>query len=121
MNKINILPLTPATKHILNKETFSYLPKGAYLINVGRGAHNHVADILEAIENGQLSGALLDVFATEPLPKQHPFWRHPKIQVTPHIASLSNPATVVQGIVENYRRFKRGEQLLNLVEMEKGY
>ena len=118
---INILPLTPATKQILNQQTFSYLPKGAFLINVGRGAHNHDTDIMEALDNGQLSGALLDVFPTEPLPKQHPFWQHPKIQVTPHIASLSNPATVVEGIVRNYKRFKRGEPLLHLVELDKGY
>ncbi len=118
---INILPLTAATKGILNKETFSYLPKGAFLINVGRGAHNQEEDIVESIENGQLSGALLDVFKTEPLPAQHPFWQHPKIQITPHIASLSNPETVVAGIVENFERFQRGERLLNLVHLEKGY
>ena len=118
---INILPLTNSTKHILNKKTLGYLPKGAYLINVGRGKHNQEEDIIHCLNEGHLSGALLDVFNKEPLPIQHPFWSHPTIQVTPHIASLSNPSSVVAMVVDNYKRFKRGEPMHNLVSLEKGY
>lgn len=118
---INILPLTAATKFILNRQVLGHLPKGAYLINVGRGNHNQEQDILELLDTGHLSGALLDVFKEEPLPVNHPFWHHPKMQVTPHIASLSNPQSVVAQIVDNYKRFVNGETLLNLVDLDKGY
>lgn len=118
---INILPLTSSTKNILNRRTLSLLPKGAFLINVGRGMHNQEQDIMDLLDEGHLSGALLDVFKEEPLPSHHPFWQHPKIQVTPHIASLSDPLSVVAAVVDNYKRFKRGEPLHNLVSLDKGY
>ena len=118
---ICLLPLTPATKNILNRNTFNALQPGAYIINVARGEHLVESDLLDALESGQLSGACLDVFRTEPLPEDHPFWRHPKIIVTPHISSLTNPGAVAPQIIENYRRVKSGISLLNVVDVKRGY
>lgn len=118
---INILPLTTSTTGILNEKLLSQLPRGAYLINVGRGGHLVEVDLIPLIDNGHLSGASLDVFHTEPLPQKHPFWTHPKIQITPHVASLTNLESAINQVVENYKRMKRGEKLLNEVSPEKGY
>jgi glyoxylate/hydroxypyruvate reductase A len=118
---INMLPLTPETKNILNRNTFGHLPQGAYLINVARGRHLVEADLLAAIASGQLSGACLDVFRTEPLPQKHPFWQQPAITVTPHIASLTNPAAVIPQIMDNYRRVKAGQPVLHRVDPKRGY
>ena len=118
---INILPLTTSTEGILNQKSLALLKKGAYLVNVGRGGHLVEEDLIPMIDQGQLSGAFLDVFRTEPLPAQHPFWIHPKITITPHIASLTNVETAVEQLVENYRRFKAGKELLHVVSLEKGY
>jgi len=118
---VNMLPLTAETRNILNHDTFACLPQGAYVINVARGAHLVETDLLAAIDAGQLSGACLDVFQTEPLPSDHPFWVHPAITVTPHIASLTNPAAVIPQIVENYRRVQAGEQVLFQIDIERGY
>jgi glyoxylate/hydroxypyruvate reductase A len=118
---ICLLPLTGATRGILNRETFSGLPDGAYLINSARGAHLVEEDLLEALDTGKLSGACLDVFRTEPLPPEHPFWERPEIVVTPHISSLTNPEKVCPQIVENYRRMAEGRPLIHLVDREKGY
>ena len=125
LNKADILvcmlPLTPETENILNARTFSRLPPDAYLINVGRGAHLVDEDLLSALDSGQLSGALLDVFREEPLPEQHPFWSHGKITITPHIASVTNPGSAAAQIAENYRRVQNNEPLLNLVDVNNGY
>lgn len=83
-----MLPLTPETKGILNNSLFNTLPKGAYLINIGRGSHLNEDDLIAALDSDQLSGACLDVFESEPLPDNHPFWTHPKITITPHIAGV---------------------------------
>lgn len=116
-----MLPHTPETEDILNQELFQELPKGTYLINVGRGAHLQEEDFLEALANGQLSGAALDVFKTEPLPKEHVFWNHDKITITPHTASITNPATIVPKMVENFQRMQNNEPLKDEVDLEKGY
>ena len=118
---ICLLPLTPGTKDILNRDLFNKLQPGAYVINVARGEHLVEQDLLDAVETGQLSGACLDVFRTEPLPKDHPFWRHPKIVVTPHISSLTIPAAVVPQIIANYHRALSGNPLLNEVDIKRGY
>jgi len=118
---INILPLTASTKYILNRQTLSYLPQGAFLINVGRGLHNHEEDIIHQLDEGHLSGAFLDVFKEEPLVKNHPFWLHPKVYMTPHIASVSNPKSVVEIVVDNYKRYRSGTPMRYLVDLEKGY
>ncbi len=118
---VNLLPLTPQTENILNKGLFQKLSQGAYVINVARGEHLNEHDLLEMIDSGHLSGASLDVFRKEPLPEEHPFWRHPKIQITPHIASITNPKSVVPQIIENYERMTEEEELMNVVERQKGY
>lgn len=116
-----MLPLTEETEEILNEDLFNQLPKGAYLINVGRGAHLNESDLLEAIDNKQLSGAALDVFQDEPLPTDHPFWEHDKIVVTPHTASVTKPASVAPQIVENLKRLKNGKELKHTISRDKGY
>ena len=116
-----LLPLTAATENILNAKLFDQLPQGAYLINVGRGAHLAEADLLNALASGQLSGALLDVFRQEPLPAEHPFWRHDNIRVTPHIASITNPASAAKQVITNYHRLRQGEKPLNIVNRLLGY
>lgn len=118
---ICMLPLTPQTDSILNLQTFSKLKQGAYLINVGRGQHLVESDLLRALDTGILSGACLDVFRQEPLPSDHPFWTHPNITVTPHIASVTNPITAAKQFHENYLRAKAGKILLNQVDLQKGY
>lgn len=125
LNQSNILvcllPLTPSTKEILNIDVFEHLPKGAYIINVARGGHLNDQDLIDSIDDGQLSGASLDVFHDEPLLPEHPFWKHPKIHITPHIASVSDVASVIPQLLENYRRFKKDLPLNNLVFRQKGY
>ena len=116
-----LLPLTEDTKNILDKELFKNLPKDAYVINVARGGHLVEKDLLNMIENGHLSGASLDVFSQEPLPQDHPFWGHPNIHITPHIASISSPKSIVPQILENYDRLAKGEQLMNVISTSKGY
>ncbi|MDX1753725.1 MAG: glyoxylate/hydroxypyruvate reductase A [Salinimicrobium sediminis] len=116
-----LLPLTSQTENILNKRLFERLPQGAYVINVARGPHLVEEDLLEMIDSGHLSGASLDVFRKEPLPEDHPFWKHEKIRITPHIASVTNPSTVVPQILENYERIKQGKELNNVVDREKEY
>lgn len=116
-----LLPLTKETEKILNQESLSKLPKGAFLINVARGGHLAEADLIPLLDSGQLSGACLDVFEQEPLPKDHPFWKHPKVQITPHVASVSDPRAVVPQLAENYFRLCNGKPLLHLVDPVQGY
>ncbi|HKL36879.1 MAG TPA: glyoxylate/hydroxypyruvate reductase A [Salegentibacter sp.] len=118
---VNMLPLTPDTEKILNKELFEKLPKGAYLINVARGEHLVEQDLLAKVDDGHLSGAALDVFWEEPIRDEHPFWKHPKIRVTPHVASVTQPNSVVPQIIENYERLQDGEELKNVVKRDRGY
>jgi glyoxylate/hydroxypyruvate reductase A len=118
---ICLLPLTPATKGILNRKLFSALPSGAALINVGRGPHLVDADLLEALDSGRLSRAILDVTDPEPLPPEHPFWTHPRVFVTPHVASMTQPETAAPILLENLRRHQRGEPLLDLIDRSRGY
>lgn len=116
-----LLPLTAATRGILNRALFAKLPRGARLVNLARGAHLVEADLIEALASGQLAHATLDVFATEPLPADHPFWRHPKITVTPHAAAYSAPESGAQVVCENLRRLRSGEPLLHRVDRARGY
>jgi glyoxylate/hydroxypyruvate reductase A len=118
---ICLLPLTPATQGILNHWTFSKLPAGAYLINVARGEHLVEEDLLAALDSGHLSGACLDVFRQEPLPESHPFWGHPLVTVTPHVASLTYPRDVAPQIVANYHRVRAGQAPLHAVDLARGY
>ncbi|TAA40355.1 glyoxylate/hydroxypyruvate reductase A [Corallincola spongiicola] len=118
---INTLPLTSATRGILNGELFAECQRGCYLINVGRGEHLVETDLLAALSDGQLSGATLDVFMQEPLPAQHPFWQHRDIVVTPHCAALTDQHAVVAQVIENYRRVSRGLPMHHLIDRNRGY
>ena len=116
-----LLPLTRETTGILNNKLFKELPKQSYVINVARGGHLVDEDLLEYINNGHLAGAGLDVFHEEPLSVEHPFWTHPKIHITPHVASVSDIESVIPQLLENYRKLKEGLPLNNTVNREKGY
>lgn len=116
-----LLPLTPETTGILNTTLFKQLPKGAYVINVARGGHLVDADLLAQLDNNHLSGACLDVYHQEPLPKSHPFWTHPKIFMTPHYASVSDTNSVVPQILDNYINLTKEKELNNVVNRKKGY
>jgi glyoxylate/hydroxypyruvate reductase A len=116
-----MLPLTPETENILDAKLFAHLPKGAWLINVGRGGHGNEADILAALDSGQLGGAVLDVFQTEPLPPDSPFWTHPKVTVTPHIAGITDPRNAAAFITDCVARAQSGAPLKNVVDLSKGY
>ena len=116
-----LLPLTEETKGIVNAKTISLMPKGAALINVARGPHVVVPDLIAALDAGQLAHAYLDVFDEEPLPAQSLLWRHPGVTITPHAAALTEPRTAVAKIAENVERVRRGEPALNLVDIAAGY
>lgn len=116
-----LLPLTDATRHIIRAETLRHLPKGAFFINAARGGHVNEDDLLAALDSGQLAGAALDVFETEPLPVTSRLWSHPHVTVTPHVASQSNPKTIAALIGESIRRVERGEAPLNPVDFLRGY
>jgi glyoxylate/hydroxypyruvate reductase A len=116
-----LLPLTPDTEGILNLSLFRKCKKGTFLINVARGKHLIEEDLLVALEEGFISGALLDVYRTEPLPEKHPFWNEKRIQLTPHIASVTNPLAAAPQIIENYKRLIASLPLLNLVNRTRGY
>lgn len=116
-----VLPLTEQTRGILNRQLFQHLPKGAALVNMGRGGHLVEADLLEALADGQLSAAVLDVLEQEPAPMDHPFWHHPQILLTPHIAAMTLPESAFGVLLENIRRHQRGESMLGLVDRERSY
>ena len=115
------MPLTADTRGILDAETFASLPHGACVINVARGAHLVEPDLLAALEGDHLAGATLDVFHTEPLPPESPLWSHPKVLITPHVASYCLPATAADGVVENIRRAPAGQPLRHQVDRRRGY
>lgn len=118
---IDVLPLTRDTRGLLDAKAFAILPKGAYFINMARGGHVVDEALLAALESGQISGAALDVFNVEPLPQDHPYWTHPKVQVTPHIAGATNPRTASPGVIENIKRMRAGQPLLHTVDPKTGY
>jgi glyoxylate/hydroxypyruvate reductase A len=118
---VNVLPLTPHTRGILNARTLSKMPPGSYVVNIGRGAHVIDADLIAALDSGQLAGAMLDVFEQEPLPANNPFWRHPKIIVTPHVAAPTLASESEAQVIENIARLERGEAPGGLVDRDRGY
>lgn len=118
---ICLLPLTPDTEGILGRGTFNRLPPGAAVINVGRGGHLIEADLLTALDKGKVEVAVLDVFQEEPLPVDNPLWDHPQVFVTPHIASVTTPETAVLAVADAIDELRKGLELSNLVDLERGY
>lgn len=116
-----LLALVPATSGILNGRTFAKLPRGSYVINCARGEHLVEEDLLAALDSGHIAGAALDVFRVEPLPGDHPFWRHPKVFVTPHAATCTNANSAARYVADIIRRHYEGRPLLNLVDCDQGY
>jgi len=116
-----LLPLTPETRGILNKDLLSSLPRGAYVLNAARGGHMVAEDMLRALDSGQIAGAALDVFEPEPLPADSPFWTHPKVILTPHAASITIPSSAAPQVVENIHRARARDPLINLVDFSAGY
>lgn len=116
-----LLPLTSETRGILNANLFAHLPRGARLLNVGRGGHLVEADLIVALDSGMLSAAVLDVAEPEPLPAGHPFWSHPRILLTPHIASTTKPETAVDYVLDTIARHRRGEALPGRIDRDRGY
>jgi len=105
----------------VDARTLALLPQGAALVNAARGAHLVEEDLLAALASGQISAAVLDVFREEPLPNGHPFWHHPRIVITPHVAAFTNPSTAAPIILDNIRRFEQGLPLLNRIDPARGY
>jgi len=118
---VSILPKTPETENVLNAGLFAKMPRGASLINAGRGDQLVEQDLVAALESGQISQATLDVFRQEPLPAEHPFWTHPKITVTPHSGGDPFPETAAKAVADNIMRFRNGEPLPNIARPEDGY
>ncbi len=118
---VNLLPLTPETVNILNRDTLSRLQPGGYVINVARGAHLVDEDLLELIKSCHLSGATLDVFRTEPLRPEHPFWREPKITLTPHTSARTLRADSIAQIADKIAALGRGEKIAGIVDAARGY
>ena len=118
---ISLLPLTAKTRGILNAQSLAALPRGAYVISIARGGHIVDADLLAALDSGQIAGAALDSFVEEPLPPTSPYWKHPKVFVTPHVASLTTPRTAAREVAIDIRRLQRGELPRHLVDIKRGY
>ena len=118
---VTLLPKTPETDNLLNARAFAAMPRGAVVLNPGRGALIDDAALLAALDAGQIGHATLDVFRAEPLPQDHPFWSHPGITVTPHIAADTRATSAARVIAENIRRGEAGEPLLHRVDRTRGY
>jgi glyoxylate/hydroxypyruvate reductase len=118
---VNLMPLTPETENILNHATLSQLQQGGYVINVARGKHLVDDDLIALIDGGHLAGATLDVFRTEPLPAEHPFWLHPQITVTPHTSARTLREESIAQIVGKIQALKRGEAINGVVDSRRGY
>ncbi len=118
---ICLLPLTDETRGIMNADLFAHMPQGAMVVNAARGGHLVEDDLLTALGTGQIAEAILDVTGIEPLPEAHPFWAHPRISLTPHVAAITNPATAAAIILGNLDRFAAGLPVAQAVDPARGY
>ena len=118
---INVLPLTEDTKNILTKIELAFLPKGSFIINIGRGGIINESDLLTSLDSGHITAVALDVFAQEPLPENNSLWDHPSVYVTPHIAGQSNPGSAAQTIADNIRLIEKGETAYPIYSHSSGY
>ena len=118
---VNLLPLTPDTRDIMRLDTLSRLQSGGYVINVARGAHLVDDDLLALLASGHLAGAMLDVFRTEPLPQEHPFWRDPKITITPHTSARTLRDESIAQIAGKIRALEAGQAIVGIVDPVRGY
>lgn len=118
---VNVLPLTPETRHVLNRDTFGNMLPGGHIINIGRGEHLDEDALLACLDDGTLAGATLDVFTTEPLPHSHPFWTHPKVVITPHISGTTNARLAMRQIAAKVRAWRAGTPLTGVVDRRAGY
>ena len=118
---VNLLPLTPETRDIMRLQTLSQLQSGGYVINVARGAHLVDEDLLALLASGHLAGATLDVFRTEPLPGEHPFWHNPKITITPHTSARTLRDQSIAQIAGKIRALEAGESIVAIVDPVRGY
>ncbi|PTX35873.1 D-isomer specific 2-hydroxyacid dehydrogenase-like protein, partial [Allosediminivita pacifica] len=118
---VDLLPATKATENLIDADILHQLPKGAAFINAGRGKHLVEEDFVAALDDGHLSGAVLDVFQTEPLPTESPLWDHPKVTVTPHIASTPTKRDKAFYVADAIRSFETGDSLPNVFDPAQGY
>lgn len=118
---INLLPNTAETVGIIHAGLLAQLQDGAYVLNLARGVHVNEDDLLSALESGKLKGAMLDVFSREPLPKESPLWKHPRVAMTPHIAAVTRPAEAVKFISHTILHLENGEPVTGQVDRERGY
>jgi glyoxylate/hydroxypyruvate reductase A len=118
---VNLLPLTPVTRGLIDARLLAALPRGASLVNLARGAHVVESDLLAALDGGHLRRAVLDVFATEPLPPAHPFWLHPQVTVLPHVAAQTDPVSASAVVAANLAALREGRPLRHLVDRRRSY
>jgi glyoxylate/hydroxypyruvate reductase A len=118
---LNLLPLTRHTRGLIDAGFLGRMKAGAALVNFGRGGHVVEADLLAALDAGSLAHAVLDVFASEPLPPDHPFWQHPRVTVLPHVAALTDLRSAADVVASNLARLQAGQPLLHLVDRARGY
>jgi len=119
--KVALLPATTLTRDLFDADRFARLAPGTTFVNLGRGTQVVERDLLDALDRGHLAGAVLDVFRDEPLPADHPFWRHPRVLVTPHVAGSTLPHTGAVAVADNIRRVRAGLPLRHVVSPERGY